>query len=87
VVRWKVLVNKVKKITPYISADIHAKWWVEPNYITLPISACLLWYVLSVVKIMIEVAMVKCVLVYRVSQKKVMPFVIQICRELLVVEI
>ena len=28
VVRWKVLVNKVKKITPYISADIHAKWWV-----------------------------------------------------------
>ena len=25
--------------------------------------------------------------VYRVSQKKVMPFVIQICRELLVVEI
>ena len=25
--------------------------------------------------------------IYRVSQKKVMPFVIQICRELLVVEI
>jgi hypothetical protein len=36
VVQWKVLVNKVKKITPYISADIHAKWWVEPNDITLP---------------------------------------------------
>jgi hypothetical protein len=31
VVRWEVLVNKVKKITPYISADIHAKWWVEPT--------------------------------------------------------
>jgi hypothetical protein len=42
VVRWKVLVKKVKKITPYISADIHAKWWVEPNDITLPISAWLL---------------------------------------------
>jgi hypothetical protein len=27
------------------------------------------------------------VYLYRVSQKKVMPFVIQICRELLVVEI
>ena len=25
VVQWKVLVNNVKKITPYISADIHAK--------------------------------------------------------------
>ena len=59
VVRWKVLVNKTKEIPPYISADIHAKWWVEPNDVTLPISACLLWCVLSVVKIMIEVAMFK----------------------------
>jgi hypothetical protein len=65
VVRWKVLVNKTKEITPYISADIHAKWWVER---TLPISACLLWCVLSVVKIMIEVAMVKCVLVCKCMQ-------------------
>jgi hypothetical protein len=44
--------------------------WVKPNYVTLPISACLLWYDAcwsSVVKIMIEVAMpmVKCVLVCR----------------------
>jgi hypothetical protein len=55
-----VVINKTKEITPYISADIHAKWWVEPNNVTLPISACLLWCVLSVVKIMIEVAVVKC---------------------------
>jgi hypothetical protein len=60
-----VLVNETKEITPYISADTHAKWWVEPKDITLPISACFLWCVLSVVKIMIEFAMVKCVLVCR----------------------
>jgi hypothetical protein len=65
VVQWKVLVNKTKEITPYISADIHAKWWVEPNNVTLPISACLLWCMLSVAEIMIEAAMYQCVLVCR----------------------
>ena len=59
-----MLVNKTKEITPYISADTHAKWWVEPNDVTLPISACLLWCVMSVAKIMIEVAVYECVLVY-----------------------
>jgi hypothetical protein len=40
---------RLRKLRPIISADIHAKWWVEPNDITLPISACLLWCVLAVV--------------------------------------
>jgi hypothetical protein len=35
VVRWKVLVNKTKEITPYISADTHAEWWVEPNDVSM----------------------------------------------------
>ena len=62
---WKVLVNKTKEIKPYISADTHAKWWVEPNDVALPISAWLLWCMLSVAEFMIEVAMYECVLVCR----------------------
>jgi hypothetical protein len=54
-VRLKVLVTK--EVTPYISADTRAKWWVEPNDVALPISVWLLWCVLSVAEFMIEVAM------------------------------
>ena len=62
----KCLSIKLKNSRPmFVHVNTLTKWWVEPNYVALPIPTCPFRCILSVRKFVIKVTMSKGVLVNR----------------------